>query len=647
MKINPRIITILCLVVFTIGISYISGLLKLLGLHLGLVQYVSLILMICLVLSFLIHPIKRGIIRDKLPWYDILFIIMSIAGAGYPAFFIHRWSQFLYLGKATMLEVVLCFMLLVTVLESARRMIGLAMPLVGSFFIIHLIFGDHFPSLLLTPRFSFQRITSLFYLSPDGIFGIALQVSCNVVIMFMFFTAFLRKSDAGDYITDTALALTGRWTGGPAKGAVLASSVLGTITGDTVVNVATTGTFTIPLMKRAGYRPEFAGAVEAVASNGGQIMPPVMGMVAFIMADLLTISYWQICVAAALPALLYYISLYFQVHLEAVKYGLTGLPREHLPNLKKSIKGGVPYIIPIVVLVYYLAVVRVPAEFACLNAWLALLGVVLFIEQALKKTRMGLKERIIWVVDCIKEGVKSLLLPTSACAIAGIIIGSVASSGLGNRLSGMLIDLAGGNVMLLLVFTAISSFILGMGMTSVPCYLILAVIVGPTLKNLGVPPIAAHLFFFYFGIVSFITPPVAVAAFVASGIAQSDPIRTGIIATRLGIVTFIVPFVFVFNPALLLMGPVKDIVVSFMAAAIGVSLLAAALEGITWRRLKWLERMALAAASLLLLWPDWRLNIGGLIIALPLLLWQLKASKQISINGQYKNKLAGLDESKS
>lgn len=630
MKVSPKLITVLSIITFIVSIAYISGLLKLFGLHLGLVQYVALILMLCLIIAFLIYPAKRGATKDRLPWYDILFMTMGVAGTSYPAFFVERWSHLLYTGRTTMLEVILCLMLILAVFEAARRMIGLAMPLIASFFVVHLIFGRYFPGVLLTPSFSFERMAALFYLSPDGIFGIALQVSCTIVIMFMFFAGFLRGSDAGKYIIDGAFSLTGRWTGGPAKGAVIASSVLGTMTGDTAANVATTGTFTIPLMKKAGYKPEFAGAVESVASNGGQIMPPVMGMVAFIMAELLGMSYWDVCVHALLPALLFYLSLFLQVHFEAVKFGLTGLPRAQLPRLAKVVKGGFSYIIPIGVLIYLLAVARLPAEYACLFALLALIVIILVNWQGRKETRKGPKELVAWAVSCIESGIRTLLLPTAACAIAGVIIGSIGASGLGSRLSSILIDVSGQNVIVLLVLAAVTSFLLGMGMTSIPCYLMLAIIVGPCLVSLGVAPIAAHLFFFYFGIVSFITPPVAVAAFIASGIADSNPMKTGIQAARLGIVTFVVPFIFVFNPSLLLIGSIGEIMLTMISATLGVSFLATAVEGFLMKPLNWLERVIFIGCALLLMWPGWMTDIGGIVLALPVLLWHIKSAKRIS-----------------
>ena len=615
MAFRSTVVTALSVTIALLGLIYVSGILKLFGLYLGLVQYVSLFLMLSLVLSYLIFPAKRGRKRESIPWYDFILITFSLLGAGYPFAFIDRWSELLYTGKTTTLEVFLCFMLIIAVMEAARRMIGWAMPIIATFFVIHLLLGEHFPSLLMTPSFSFQRIASLFYLSPDGIFGIALRVSCTVVVMFMIFAAFLRNSDAGKYIIDGAFALTGRWTGGPAKAAVLASSALGTVTGDTAANVATTGCLTIPLMKRSGYTPEFSGAVESVSSNGGQIMPPVMGMVAFIMADLLGLSYWEVCVAAFLPGLLYYLSVFLQVHFEAVKLGTKGLKKEELPDLLDTLRNGLPYLFPIAVLVYYLAVSRVPAEYACLFAIGSLLVIIIFKGQLKRESRRTFKELLTWGIRCLEEGITALLLPTAACAIAGIIIGSIGASGMGSRISNILLEVAGQNVFLLLLLTAISSFFLGMGMTSIPCYLMLAVVVGPSLSTLGVRPIAAHLFFFYWGIVSFITPPVAVAAYIASGIAQSDPLKTAIQATKLGIVTFIVPFMFVYNPALLLIGPSLEVILAAGTAMIGVFFLSTAVEGFLLTKLRWFERLLFLVSSVILIWPGWITDFIGILLA--------------------------------
>jgi TRAP transporter 4TM/12TM fusion protein len=622
-----RLITVVSVMTILVGTLYIGNIFGLLGIYLSIVPYCGLILMFILVLVYLIYPAKKGAPKGKVTWADILFIFISVSASGYIFFFSKRCSELLTMGYATTVEVVLCFMLVVVILEAARRTIGYAMPLIALFFVIHLLFGSHFPSILRTGHFTLERIATVFYLRPDGIFGIAVQVTCTILVAFMFLAAVLQKSGFGEFIIDGAFALAGRWTGGPAKAAIIASSALGTMTGATTANVVTTGTLTIPLMKKTGYLPEFAGAVEAVASNGGQIMPPVMGLVSFLIAELLGMPYWSVCVAAFLPAFLYYIALFVQVHFEAVRLGLTGLSREQLPSLAKVMKEGWFYLIPIFVLIYFLAVAHFPVQHCGLYATLVAMAIIILNLQRKKETRKGLKEMLAWFVDCIEGAAQSLLLPAVACGVAGIVIGSIDASGLGYRISGMIVSLAGGNLFLLLVLTATSSFILGMGLTSVPCYLILAVLVAPALAQLGIAPIAAHLFVFYFGIVSFITPPVCVPAYIAAGIAGADPFKTGFTAVRLGIVTFIVPFLFVYKPSLLLIGSAGEIVATMFTAIIGVSFLGSGVEGFLVKRLTWPERILFIAGALLLMVPGLITDaIGAAIIALTLL-WHVRTSR--------------------
>lgn len=622
---TARLITIIGIIICLLGVFYISNAFGIFGIYMQIVPYCGLILMFVLVLVFLIYPAKKGMPSNKVPWYDILFILMSVCGAGYVFFFAELHNELISRGYTTAREIVLCLMLVLVVLEAARRTIGIVMALIGLFFVIHLLFGSHFPGILLTPHFSLNRIASLFYLHPEGIFGMPVQVAATIIIAFMLFAAFLQRSDAGEFIIDTALALTGRWTGGPAKAAIVASSSLGTVVGATTANVATTGTITIPLMRRIGYKPEFAGAVEAVASNGGQIMPPVMGMVAFLIAELLQMPYWSVCVAAFVPAFIYFIALFAQVHLEAVKLGLRAIPKEQLPSLAKAMRKGWFYSLPIFILIYFLAVLHFPAQHCGLYTTLSTIIIVIIDWQRKSATRKGVKELLAWLADCMEAGARAFVLPAVACAAAGIIIGSLGASGLGVRISSIILHLGGENILIILVLTAITSLILGMGMSSVPCYLILAVLIAPALVRLGIEPIAAHLFVFYFGIVSFITPPVAVAAYIAAGIAGADPFKTGITAVRLGIVAFIVPFIFVYNPSLLLIGPIGEIILTTIAVILGVSILACGVEGFLMKELTWPERILFIAGAVLLMIPDWAAGAIGVAIIVPVLFWHVRA----------------------
>ena len=632
-----KVITFLSVILIIMGVLYVSNTLEIFGIHITIVPYCALILMLVLVLVFLIYPAIRGGARERLPWYDIVFIVMSVCGSGYITFFPGRWEWLLVRGTTTLLEVFLCFMLVAAILEATRRTVNLSMALIALFFVIHLIFGSHFPGILLTFNFSPERIASIFYLRAEGIFGAPVEIACTIVLAFMLFSAVLQNSDAGRFILDGAFALTGRWRGGPAKAAILGSAALGTMVGATAANITTTGSVTIPLMKKTGYSPDFAGGVEAVASNGGQIMPPVMGAVAFLIAELLSMPYWSVCVAAFLPAALYFLAIFVQVHFEAVRLGLRGLSREELPSFGKVMKEGWHYLIPILLLIYLLAKLHLPVQHCGIYASMAAILIVIIDWQRKAQTRKGIKDLVIWFIGCLETAARALLVPAVACASAGIIIGSLDSSGLGFRLSGILVDASGGHLFLLLLLTAIASFILGMGMTSIPCYLVLVILVAPALIQLGVVPIAAHLFVFYWGLISFLTPPVAVAAYVAAGISGGNPMRTGFIAMRLGVVKYIVPFLFVYSPSLLLTGPIGHIIIALIAGIIGVMILSIGLEGFFLKRITLMERSLFILGGFLALMPvhiSWEIMSVGIMLSVLAALWHIKSARNISFQGK-------------
>jgi TRAP transporter 4TM/12TM fusion protein len=625
-----RLITFLSVILILTGTLYISNALEFLGIHITIVPYCALILMLVLVLVFLIYPAKKGANRGRVPWYDCILIIMSMCGAGYITFFPGRWAPLLLRGTTTLLEVVLCFMLVFAILEATRRTVNLAMALIALFFVIHLVFGSHFPGIFLTFNFRPERIASIFYLRAEGVFGTPIIIACTIILAFMLFSSFLQNSEAGRIILDGALALTGKWKGGPAKAAILGSAALGTMVGATAANVATTGSITIPLMKKTGYSPEFAGGVECTASNGGQIMPPVMGAVAFLIAELLSMPYWSVCVAAFLPAALYFVAIFVQVHFEAVRLGLRGLMSDELPSLKNVITKGWFYLIPVAVLVYLLAVIHLPVQHCGLYASLSAMVIILLDWQRKKETRKNGKDIVVWLIGCMETAARSLLVPTAACASAGIIIGSLDSSGLGFRLSSILVDASGGNLFILLLLTAIASFILGMGMTSIPCYLVLVILVAPALVQLGVVPIAAHLFVFYWGLISFLTPPVAIAAYVAAGISGGRPMETGFIAMRLGVVKYIIPFLFIYNPALLLMGSVGKVLIAVIFGLIGVTILSIGLEGFFLKRITLSERLVFIGGGFLTLIPvhiSWEATSAGVILTVIALLWHTRSAR--------------------
>jgi TRAP transporter 4TM/12TM fusion protein len=620
-------ITVLSVILTVLGILYISNTLERLGIYLTVVPYCALMIMLILPLTFLMYPAKRGHKEKGVPWYDWILIGMTVCGGGYIAFFPNVWGPLLEGGTTTWLEQTLCFMLLIAIIEATRRAVNLAMAMIATFFVIHLLFGSHFPGILATFNFSLDRIASIFFLRVDGIFGEPVMVAMTVILAFMVFSAVLQNSDVGRFVLDAAFSLTGRWKGGPAKAAVIGSAALGTMVGATTANIAAIGTVTIPLMKKTGYSADFAGAVECVASNGGQILPPVMGAVAFLIAEILNIPYWRVCVHAVVPALLYFLVIFVQVHFEAARLGLEGLPRDQLPVFWQVLKRGWFFLVPVAVLIYMLAYLHMPVEHCGIEASLVAVGLILLDWERKKGSRKSLKEIAVWCIKCLETAGRSLAVPAVACASAGIIIGSIGASGFGFRLSSILVDTAGGNLFFLLCLTALASFILGMGMTSIPCYLILVILVAPALSQMGVVPIAAHLFVFYWALVSFITPPVAIAAYVACGISGGRPMQTGFIAVRLALVKYVIPFLFVYNPNLLLIGSFSDICIALVTAVAGVIILGIAAEGFLLERLNFLERLTLAAGGFMLFIPViryWEVTAAGVALSAIGVLWHTK-----------------------
>jgi TRAP transporter 4TM/12TM fusion protein len=452
-------------------------------------------------------------------------------------------------------------------------------------------------------------------MSSDGIFGIPLHVCATYIVLFIIFGALLIRSGAGRFFIDLAVSLTGHRVGGPAKAAAVASGFMGTVSGSAVANVVTTGSFTIPLMRNIGYRPKFAAAVEACASSGGQITPPIMGAAAFIMAEFLETRYINIVIAAVIPAFLYFLTIYFMVHLEAEKHDIGRIDKKLLPQTLEVLRGGWHLLIALAVLIYFLVAGHTPM----LSAFWGI--VALFALSFINRdTRLSPVD----VLAALEAGIRATVPVTIACACAGLIIGSVFVSGLGLKFTQQVIELADGNLLTLLALTGVSAIILGMGITTTAVYITVAALIVPALVKIGIEPIAAHMFAFYFGVVSTITPPVALAAFAAAAIAKTPPMATAVESTRVGIAKYLVPFAFVYNPALLLVGPLWFSIVSTLLAIVGLWVLSMGLEGWYRGRLNAAQRMAaLAAAALILLPPTSTIaelqgfvwNAGGLVVA--------------------------------
>lgn len=505
--------------------------------------------------------------------------------------------------------------LIFMVFEGTRRTVGWAMVLITAFFMLHALFANYFFGFFYGPPVSWSKFIDVLFMSSDGIFGIPLHVSATYIVLFIIFGAVLVRSGAGRFFIDLAVSLTGHKIGGPAKAAAVASGFMGTVSGSAVANVVTTGAFTIPLMKKVGYRPKFAAAVEACASSGGQITPPIMGAAAFIMAEFLAVPYTTVIVAAIIPAALYFATIYFMVHLEAEKQGIDTIPKELLPQTREVLRRGWHLLIALVVLIALLLYGFTPMKSAFFG--LAAIVGLSFVNPATRMSPVDL-------LAALEAGVRASIPVAIACACAGIIIGSVFVSGLGLKFTQSAIEIAGGNLLALLALTGAASIVLGMGITTTAVYITVAALIVPALVKMGVEPIAAHMFAFYFGVVSTITPPVALAAFAAAAIAKTPPMATAVESTRVGIAKYIAPLIFVYNPALLFVGPLWMTVVSGALALVGLWVLTMALEGWFAGPLDPLRRMVALGASFLILYPPnlelfgvsgWAASLAGLALA--------------------------------
>jgi TRAP transporter 4TM/12TM fusion protein len=476
------------------------------------------------------------------------------------------------------------------------------------------------PGILGGKGVSWRHLSTFLYLSTGGILGLVSHVVFTIVLGFIFFGQVALHTGGGQIITELAMAGMGRFRGGPAKVAVVASSMFGTISGSPVANVLTTGTLTIPMMIRTGYQPKVAGAIEAVASTGGIILPPVMGAAAFIIAEFLGISYPEVALAAVIPGILYYLSVFIQVDLEAAKTRLKGLPAQQLPSLKKALSKGWVFIIPVAILIYSLFILYLaPAKAAVYSA------AAFFVVSAFRKdTRLTPGK-----LSALLEGTGRLTMEIAVIVIiAGIAIAVIGITGAGVTFSRALVQLSGGNVFVLLLLAAVSSTILGMGMNATATYIIVAILTAPALIQLGVEPLAAHLFVFYFGSLAMITPPVCVAVYPASVLAGSPVMRTGIEAVKIGIAAFIVPFVFALDPALLFMGSPTEILIAASKAVIGFAFLGVAIRGYLFSEIALLNRSLLVIGALGLLVPHmFIVNMAGLGLIIAIILWEWMARR--------------------
>jgi TRAP transporter 4TM/12TM fusion protein len=561
------------------------------------------------VLVFALYPLSR----KRSPWHrmsilDGVFLVASAAICIW--LFLYSTPIMNRAGSYETLDVVLGSLMVLVVLEAARRSTGLAVSLIAVFFLLYALLGPWLPDFLSHKGYSIKRLSTYLALSTDGIFGVPLGVSANFIMLFILYGTLLRKTGAGEFFTDIAFALTGGTRGGPAKAAVISSTFFGMISGSSVANTVTTGSFTIPLMKRTGYPAHFAAGVEASASTMGQIMPPVMGAAAFIMAEFLGITYFKVCVAAFIPAVLAFFATFMQVHFRAVSLGLRGLDRSELPGIRETFARGWHHLFSIFALVWFLLEDYSP-ERAVFWA-IAVTVVTSFFMTVFRKG--SLKAFGLGILEALRDGAVGSVQVAAACAAAGIIIGSITMTGLGLKFSSLVVDASRGYLFLALPFTMIACLFLGMGVPTTAQYIIITSLVAPALVDMGVLAIAAHLFILYFGTRADITPPVALAAYAGAGIARSDPWKTGLAAFQLGIAGFIIPFMFVYAPELLMIGSWPRILLAVLTAAFGVVCLAASVQRCLVIRATWYETSALMVAALLLIKPGWMTDVAGLLL---------------------------------
>lgn len=567
-------------------------------------------------LSFLLYPTRKSWSRTKLHPLDLVLAVLSAAS---PAYICICYQQLaMRSGIVTPVDLIMGVMGLLLVIEATRRVVGIPMVVVVLVFLAYAFAGPYMPGVMAHRGLTVQQLIGHLYYTTEGIFGIPLGVSSTFIFLFILFGAYLESTGLGKFFIDLANAVAGWASGGPAKVAVLSSAFMGTVSGSSVANVAGTGSFTIPMMKKLGYRKEFAGAVEAASSTGGQLMPPVMGAAAFLMAEFVGAPYIEIVEAAVVPAMLYFAGLWLGVHLEAKRTNLKGVPRDQLPKAWLIFKERGHLALPLIVIVYLLVSGYTPMRAALVAIVLSILA-----SSLRKSTRM----KPIEIVNGLESGARNVLGVVIACASAGIIIGVVTKTGVGLKLASGLLALSGGMLLPTMFFTMITSLILGMGVPTTANYVITSTIAAPALIQMDVPVLAAHMFVFYFGIIADVTPPVALAAYAASGISGGKPLLTGVNASKLAIAAFIIPYIFVLSPELLMINATPTGILWAVATAIiGMVGLSSAMIGYLYYYSTWYERIILFASGLLMIIPGIVTDVPGLMLFMLILVGQ-KARK--------------------
>ncbi len=577
-----------------------------------------------LFLSFILYPVSDKSSRKKLPGYDMMLAVLSLCIP------LYVWVDYPNIiaraGIINTMDLIVGTVLVVLVMDASRRISGWPLTILALVFVFYGLFGKNIPGIFAHRGYDWKSLVNQFFISTDGIYGTSVGVAASYIFLFILFGEIMNKCGMGQFFNDIALALAGGSMGGPAKVAVIASGFLGSINGSAIANVVTTGTFTIPLMKKTGYSREFAGAVEATASVGGQILPPVMGAAAFIMAEMIGISYGRIIIYAAIPAILYYVGIIIQVHLRALKKDLHGIPKEELPKPGHIMKDKGHLLIPIV---FLLTMLLFSGRTVIFSAFLTIV-VTIMVSMLRKSTRMSLRD----ILDAFAGGARGTVSVAMACAIVGIIIAVTSITGFGLNMANAIILLGGTSIIATLVLTMMTCMILGMGLPSIPAYLITATIAAPALVKLGIPVVAAHLFVFYFAMFANLTPPVALAAFAAAGVSGGNPMKTGFASVKLALAGFIIPYMFMFNNELLLLD--TNLPSAFRVAVtsvIGVTMIGIAVEGYFRKNVPAPLRAASFAGALLLITANVVQDLIGFAILAVLLVQQFRGSKDKAVTG--------------
>lgn len=569
-------------------------------------------LMFGFLLIFLLYPARKSWSRSSMHIFDVL---LAVVGAASTLYIVINYQELvLRAGMNNETDFIVGVIGTLLVFEAARRVVGWPMITVAFVFMLYAFFGPYIPGILAHRGVGVQEMFDHLYFTTEGIFGTPMGVSSTFIYLFILFGSYLETTGLGKFFIDLANAVAGWAAGGPAKVAVLSSGLMGTVSGSSVGNVAGTGAFTIPMMKKLGYRPQFAGAVEAAASTGGQLMPPVMGAAAFLMAEFVGVPYFDVVKAAIIPAFLYYIGVWLGVHYEAKKYGLKGTPKEELPKFKELFLEKGHLAIPLVVIIYLLV-----SGYTPMRAALAAIGLSIVCACLRKSTRISFAQ----IVQGLIDGSKGVLGVLIACATAGIIIGVVTKTGVGLKVATALLDLSGGQLLPAMFFTMLTSLILGMGVPTTANYVITSTIAAPALIQMDVPVLAAHMFAFYFGIVADVTPPVALAAYAGAGIAGANPMRTGVIAAKLAIAAFIVPYIFVLSPEILMIdATVVTITFSAITALIGMWGVSIAMIGFCENLLSVVQRVLFFIGGLCMIIPGMITDVAGIAVLAAAYFWQ-------------------------